>query len=215
MWFGGHEGWALLFSLFEVSDFLWVITVQHRAFNSPYQLLQLPFDWMDLFQFFSIFLFLILHGCYCFISSLAFLGHCSLSILTFIKVLMTKYWWPLFIFLLLLRGRVVWFLSCSVLQYQRVHRMGNQTPFLLQRWRCSFSTLSYRVSGFSVWIIGSLEKRWRETSSWSFPSLTKIMYHYTIEGVLLQSQQFEESLTSWAWLTWISKLYKRKWKSYH
>lgn len=70
---------------------------------------KLSFDWMEPFQFFSIFLFLILHGFYCFISSLAFLGHCSLSILTFIKVLVTKYQWPLFIFLLLHQGRAVWF----------------------------------------------------------------------------------------------------------
>lgn len=44
-----------------------------------------------LFNFFSISPFLIFHVFYCFISSVAFLGHCSLSILTFIKVLVTKY----------------------------------------------------------------------------------------------------------------------------
>lgn len=41
----------------------------------------------NFFPFFS----LIFHVFYCFISSVAFLGHCSLSILTFIKVLVTKY----------------------------------------------------------------------------------------------------------------------------
>lgn len=44
------------------------------------------------FSFFPpIFLFLILHAFYCFISSVAFQGHCSPSSLTFTKVLVTKY----------------------------------------------------------------------------------------------------------------------------
>lgn len=145
----------------------------NAAFNFPYQLISL--FWLDgSFSIFSPFFFLIFHVLfYLFIGLFGSLQSKYSDF--FIKVLLTKYWWPPFIFLGLLWDSTAWFwaalcyASVSSLQGKQSRgRWGKQREVSTQH----VVSLSFC---FSIWSEeSSCKGGGGKTNLWSFVSLTKI-----------------------------------------